>query len=89
MEAHQRRKAHLRSLEDLPGLEAYLWHHGSPPKENGSQSDRKSPPSRIEAHLWQFCQVWKPRSLESIKPGQRPDRAEAGLPSVAAVSREC
>jgi len=28
-------------------------------------------------------------SLESIKPGRRPDRVETGLPSVAAVSREC
>ena len=58
-------EAHLCSLEDLPSLEAYLWHHGSPPKENGSQSDRKSPPSfRIEAHLWQS---WKNlRSLEAF-----------------------
>jgi len=78
-------EAHLCSLEDLPGLEAYLWHHGSPPKENGSQSDRKSPPLAVLPVL----EASKPRSLESIKPGRRPDRAEAGLPSVAAVSREC
>ena len=52
MEAHQRRKAHLRRLlavfRIFRSMEAHLW------------------PVFIEAHLWQFCQLWKPRSLLEV-----------------------
>ena len=77
-------------------MEAHLWQFCQSDREkltSGSLEDLRS----LEAHLWQSFRIearlrkprrWKPTFAPGtrINPGRRPDRAEAGLRSVAAVS---